>query len=98
MSNTDFDIDDDSGLAESIARLQDEAEALGDMPNLPNELKNRLQSLQDQITDLYDIVAGDAAASFEAVEETIIARPWMSVAIAFGLGWFVSSILRPRRY
>jgi ElaB/YqjD/DUF883 family membrane-anchored ribosome-binding protein len=100
VSNTDSYLDDasDNGLAESIARLQDEAEALGDMPNIPNELKHRLQSLQDQITDLYEIVADDAAASFEAVEETIIARPWLSVAVAFGLGWLVSSLFRPRRY
>jgi ElaB/YqjD/DUF883 family membrane-anchored ribosome-binding protein len=97
VSNIDFNIEGgDNRLAESIARLQDEAETLmGDMPNVPPELKNRLQSLQDQISDLYSMISEEAAYGVDAVEETIVARPWTSVLVAFGLGCLLSTLLRP---
>ena len=97
MSNLDFDMDGgDNRLAESIARLQDEAETLmGDMPNVPPELKNRLQSLQDQISDLYAMLSEEAGYGVDAVEEAIVARPWTSVFVAFGLGCLMSALLRP---
>lgn len=97
MSNIDFDMDGgDNRLAESIARLQDEAETLmGDMPNVPPELKNRLQSLQDQIADLYGMISEEAAYSVDVVEEAIVARPWTSTFVAFGLGCLVATLLRP---
>jgi ElaB/YqjD/DUF883 family membrane-anchored ribosome-binding protein len=97
VSNTDFDMDGgDNRLAESIARLQDEAETLmGDMPNVPPELKNKLQSLQDQIADLYSMISEEAAYSVDVVEEAIVARPWTSALVAFGLGCVVATLLRP---
>jgi ElaB/YqjD/DUF883 family membrane-anchored ribosome-binding protein len=97
VSNIDFDMDGgDNRLAESIARLQDEAETLmGDMPNVPPELKNRLQSLQDQIADLYAMISEEAAYSVDVVEEAIVARPWTSAFVAFGLGCLVATLLRP---
>ena len=95
MSNIDFDTGDNR-LAESIARLQDEAETLmGDMPNVPPELKNRLQSLQDQIADLYGMISEESAYSVDVVEEAIVARPWTSTFVAFGLGCLVATLLRP---
>jgi ElaB/YqjD/DUF883 family membrane-anchored ribosome-binding protein len=97
VSNIDFDMDKgDNRLAESIARLQDEAETLmGDLPNVPPELKNRLQSLQDQIADLYAMISEEAAYSVDVVEEAIVARPWTSAFIAFGLGCLAATLLRP---
>lgn len=96
VSNIDFNIDGDNRLAESIARLQDEAETLmGDMPNVPPELKNRLQSLQDQIADLYAMISEEAAYGVDAVEEAIVARPWTSMFVAFGLGALTAALLRP---
>lgn len=96
VSNIDFDMDGDNRLAQSIARLQDEAETLmGDMPNVPPELKNRLQSLQDQIADLYAMISEEAAYSVDVVEEAIVARPWTSAFVAFGLGCLVATLLRP---
>lgn len=96
VSNIDFNIDGDNRLAESIARLQDEAETLmGDMPNVPPELKNRLQSLQDQISDLYAMISEEAAYGVDAVEEAIVARPWTSMFVAFGLGALTAALLRP---
>jgi ElaB/YqjD/DUF883 family membrane-anchored ribosome-binding protein len=96
VSNIDFNIDGDNRLAESIARLQDEAETLmGDMPNVPPELKNKLQSLQDQISDLYAMISEEAAYGVDAVEEAIVARPWTSMFVAFGLGALMAALLRP---
>ena len=98
MSNpgNDYMEDSDNGLAERIARLQDEADMIaGDLPNIPDELKNRMQSLQDQISELYAQVTEEAAYSVDAVEEAIVARPWTSALIAFGLGALVATLLRP---
>mgnify|MGYP001602402580 CR=1 FL=1 len=93
----DFETDSPDGrLAERISRLQDDADILmGDMPNVPPELKNRLQSLQDQIADLYAQISEEAAYSVDAVEEAIVARPWTSAFIAFGLGCIAGALLRP---
>lgn len=98
MSMMDFDTDSaDARLAQSISRLQDDADTLlGDMPNVPPELKNRLQSLQDQIADLYAHLSEEAAYSVDAVEEAIVARPWTSAFVAFGLGCVAGALfLRP---
>jgi len=85
-------------LAGDIARLRDDTDALmGDMPNVPRELKNRLQSLQDQVADLYALVAKDAAHTVDAVEESIQARPWTAAIAAIGLGFIIGLILQPRR-
>ncbi len=70
---------------------------VGDVPNVPRELKNRVHSLEDQISELYDVVAKDAALSAGAVEEVIVSRPLMSAAVAFGLGCAFGLLLRPSR-
>ncbi len=95
-SNDDYGVREGE-IADNIARLHEDVEALGDMPNIPREMKNRLQSLQDQLADLYDTVADDAARSVIAVEEVLIARPWTSAFVAFGMGCLFGALLRPRR-
>ncbi|HEY5337092.1 MAG TPA: hypothetical protein VIJ85_02725 [Rhizomicrobium sp.] len=75
----------------------DEENPIGDMPNVPRELKNRMHLLEDQVSELYDIVADDAARSADIVEQVIVDRPWISVAIAFGLGCAAAALLRPSR-
>ena len=69
----------------------------GDMPNVPRELKNRVHLLEDQIAELYDIVADDATRSATVIEHVIVERPWLSVMLAFGLGCATAALLRPRR-
>lgn len=96
MADTDYLKHNDNDLAERIARLQDEADMVaGDLPNIPDELKNRMQSLQDQIADLYAQISEEASYSVDAVEEAIVARPWTSALIAFGVGCIVGVLLRP---
>ncbi|HWA31562.1 MAG TPA: hypothetical protein VG867_10695 [Rhizomicrobium sp.] len=92
----DYMEESEKGLAERIARLQDEADMIaGDLPNIPDELKNRMQSLQDQISDLYAQISEEASYSLDAVEEAIVARPWTSALVAFGIGCIVGALMRP---
>jgi ElaB/YqjD/DUF883 family membrane-anchored ribosome-binding protein len=70
---------------------------LGDTPNVPRELKNRMHLLEDQISELYDFVADDATRSASVIEHVIVERPWISVALAFGLGCATAALLRPSR-
>lgn len=87
-----------NGLAERIARLQDEADMIaGDLPNIPDELKNRMQSLQDQIAELYTQISEEASYSVDVMEEAIAARPLTSALIAFGLGCIAGAFLQPAR-
>ncbi len=77
--------------------LADGDMSMGDMPNVPRELKNRVHLLEDQIAELYDIVADDATRSANVIEHVIVDRPWLSVALAFGLGAAAAALLRPSR-
>jgi ElaB/YqjD/DUF883 family membrane-anchored ribosome-binding protein len=70
---------------------------LGDVPNVPRELKNRMHLLEDQVAELYDLVADDASRSATVIEQSIVERPWLSVALAFGLGCATAALLRPSR-
>jgi ElaB/YqjD/DUF883 family membrane-anchored ribosome-binding protein len=69
----------------------------GDVPNVPRELKNRMHLLEEQVAELYDIVADDASRSATVIEHVIVERPWLSVALAFGLGCATAALLRPSR-
>jgi hypothetical protein len=89
---------EDQAFDQDVDGPQDNMEnALGDVPNVPRELKNRVHSLEDQISDIYDVVAKDAALSAGAMEHVIVSRPLMSAAIAFGLGCAFGLVLRPAR-
>ena len=69
----------------------------GDVPNVPRELKNRMHLLEDQVAELYELVADDATRSATVIEHVIVERPWLSVALAFGLGCATAALLRPSR-
>jgi ElaB/YqjD/DUF883 family membrane-anchored ribosome-binding protein len=69
----------------------------GDLPNVPRELKNRMHLLEDQVAELYEFVADDATRSATVIEKSIVERPWLSVALAFGLGCATAALLRPSR-
>ena len=94
----DRDDIDHEELAEDVARLKEDAEALAsDFPSLPDEIKRAISKLEDQISDLYDTVAAEAARSVEIVEEAVEEHPWTSVFAAFGLGCLVMLLFAPRR-
>jgi ElaB/YqjD/DUF883 family membrane-anchored ribosome-binding protein len=83
---------------ESIVQDNDDVDVmLGDMPNVPRELKNRMHLLEDQVAELYELIADDATRSATVIEHVITERPWMSVALAFGLGCVTAALLRPSR-
>jgi ElaB/YqjD/DUF883 family membrane-anchored ribosome-binding protein len=69
----------------------------GDVPNVPRELKNRMHLLEDQVAELYELVADDATRSATVIEKSIVERPWLSVALAFCVGCAAASLLRPSR-
>src|SRR5262249_12037126 len=85
-------------LSEDMKRLQEDAEALADdFPLLPDEIKRAIGELQDQISDLYDTLAAEAQRSVEYIEEAVEARPFASLATAFGLGFLFALLFGPRR-
>ena len=82
-----FDYAEGGGIEERIKRLREETGDLADrIPDLPAQAREALRDIEHRLGELYDTVASQAATSVETVEEIIETRPWVSVAVAFGLG------------
>ena len=90
--------DADETVQERLRRLRAEAESLADdLPEIPGDLRNALDDIEDRLAELYDVVSEQAAQSVETVEEIIETRPWMSVAVAFAAGCLATLLLTPPR-
>lgn len=94
--NTPAD-DAEETVEERLNRLRADAEAIiEEGEELPEDIRNSLNDIEDRIAELYDMVSQQAAYSAEVVEEIIETRPWMSVAVAFGLGALTTLLFTPR--
>jgi ElaB/YqjD/DUF883 family membrane-anchored ribosome-binding protein len=102
MSNPQFrsvntPTDAEETVEERLERLRADAEAIiEEGEELPEDIRNSLDAIEDRIAELYDMVSQQAAYSAEVVEEIIETRPWMSVAVAFGAGVLATILLTPR--
>ena len=102
MSNPQFrSVNTPDGAEETVEerlnRLRADAEAIiEEGEELPEDIRNSLDAVEERIAELYDMVSQQAAYSAEVVEEIIETRPWMSVAVAFGLGALATVLLTPR--
>src|ERR1700744_3477320 len=102
MSNPQFrSVNTPDGAEETVEerlnRLRADAEAIiEEGEELPEDIRNSLDAVEERIAELYDMVSQQAAYSAEVVEEIIETRPWMSVAVAFGAGVLATVLLTPR--
>jgi ElaB/YqjD/DUF883 family membrane-anchored ribosome-binding protein len=62
-----------------------------------SEIRRALSRLEDEVTDLYDMIAERSADSIEAVEEAVQAYPWYSLGVAFLAGCVTTLLLGRRR-
>lgn len=84
-------------VEERLNRLRADADAIiEEGEDLPDDIRSSLDSIEQRISELYDVVSEQAAYSAEVVEEIIETRPWMSVAVAFGAGVLATLLLTPR--
>jgi len=89
--------DGEETVEERLNRLREDAEAFAEEgEELPEDIRNSLDAIEQRIAELYDVVSQQAAYSAEVVEEIIETRPWMSVAVAFGAGCLATLLLTPR--
>jgi ElaB/YqjD/DUF883 family membrane-anchored ribosome-binding protein len=84
-------------VEDRLNRLRADADAIiEEGEDLPEDIRNSLEAIEERIADLYDMVSEQAAYSAEVVEEIIETRPWLSVAVAFGAGVLATVLLTPR--
>jgi ElaB/YqjD/DUF883 family membrane-anchored ribosome-binding protein len=90
--------DAEESVEARLNRLRADAEAIVEEgEDLPEDIRSSLESIEDRIADLYDVISEQAAYSAEVVEEIIETRPWISVAVAFGAGCLATLLLTPAR-
>jgi ElaB/YqjD/DUF883 family membrane-anchored ribosome-binding protein len=90
---------DDPGesVEDRLNRLRADADAiLEEGEELPDDVRSSLETIEERVAELYDMVSQQAAYSAEVVEEIIETRPWISVAVAFGAGCLATLLLTPR--
>jgi ElaB/YqjD/DUF883 family membrane-anchored ribosome-binding protein len=100
------DVNDESPLREELAQLRADIDSLvgtvgrladGAASSLVNSAKRSVSNAGERVEDVYDAALAEGRRTLKSTERTIRTHPYLSVAIAAGVGVLIGRLLTSRQ-